>query len=235
MSDDADQLTRGVAGQTRVGVEREAVFDGRQERGVANFDRECRVARAAKKPVELLDLPAFALPSHPHVFARVPQASAMKQIKTVRVVRTEALVEHRHTSSRGLEQLHVVRHVRGRRVREVAQNREVNISIEIGERKNLNVIGERVNLVQARKNRRDDDHRPRGIRNAVEILDALQALGSHESSDDALNELRRDLAGRKQHQRKNDDQTGDRRAMPVAVPERRADDGRRDDRDRPEI
>jgi hypothetical protein len=62
---DADQRARGVARQRRVAVERDAVAHRRQYRCVADVDDEARVLGAAQQAIELLDLPALALPAHP--------------------------------------------------------------------------------------------------------------------------------------------------------------------------
>jgi hypothetical protein len=61
----------GVAWQLRVGVERDHVLHAGQ-----NFDRPDDGREpgtiAAQRRVELLELAALALPSHPRAFARIP-------------------------------------------------------------------------------------------------------------------------------------------------------------------
>ena len=116
--DDADQLARGVARQPRVAVERDAVAHLRQDRQVADVHGEAGVGGAAQQAVELLDLAALALPSHPQPFAaRSTGAVRWKRKKrsapSVGVLR----VERGDAGARGRQDLGVVRQRLGRRRR----------------------------------------------------------------------------------------------------------------------
>ncbi|TMQ68583.1 MAG: hypothetical protein E6K81_16510, partial [Candidatus Eisenbacteria bacterium] len=82
--DHADQLTRRIARQAGIAVEREAVADARQDGRIAPPYGEARVGGAPQQPVELLDLAAFALPTHPHPLAAIPTAGAVEQVEAVR-------------------------------------------------------------------------------------------------------------------------------------------------------
>ncbi len=66
----ADQPPAGFHRQLRVGVERDHVADGRQNRRLAVLDDEARVGRAAQQAVELGQLAALALGPHPAALAR---------------------------------------------------------------------------------------------------------------------------------------------------------------------
>ena len=66
----ADQPARGPARQLRVGVQRYDVPDPRQDRQVADLDREA-VRGLAEQVVEVQELPALALPAHPGALGRV--------------------------------------------------------------------------------------------------------------------------------------------------------------------
>jgi hypothetical protein len=70
--DDADQLLGDVARQARVAVERDAVADLLQHGQVADGDDKAGIGGSAQQTIELLDLPPFALPSHPLRLARIP-------------------------------------------------------------------------------------------------------------------------------------------------------------------
>jgi len=95
MLDDSDQVGRGVARQARVGVQRDDVAHLLEDRTVADHDVERGVRGAAQQGVELLDLPAFSLPAHPHALPRVPLPRPMEQVETipppVSVARVEGL------------------------------------------------------------------------------------------------------------------------------------------------
>ena len=88
----ADQLPRRVARQAGVGVERDAVADLRQDGQVADLDGG-RVRRAAQQAIELLDLAALALPSHPAAFLAIPLPGAVEEIEAVAVPVAVARVE----------------------------------------------------------------------------------------------------------------------------------------------
>ncbi len=59
-------------------------------------------------------------------------------------------------------------------VGEVAEDREVDVRIEVAERQHLEVLEQRRHRVDAREQRRHDDHRPRVVGNAVGEVEARQ-------------------------------------------------------------
>ena len=156
---DADQGLGGVARQLRVGVERDAVPHVGQNRQVASGVSKSGVAGAAKQAVELLDLPALALPSHPHPFLLVPLAIAMEQVEAAAAVAGVAMVQGVDARSRGGQNVGVVRPVLGEGVGEVAEQREVNARIEVAERLNLEVREQLVDRAHAAEQGRHDHHR----------------------------------------------------------------------------
>jgi hypothetical protein len=81
MQRDADQCLRGVAGQVSVGIESDAVLHVGQNRQITRCVSKACVAGAAQETVELLDLAALALPSHPHPFFLVPLPIAVEQVE----------------------------------------------------------------------------------------------------------------------------------------------------------
>src|SRR4029079_3831301 len=101
--DDADQLSGGVSWEARVAVEGDAVVDVRENGEIAPRHREAGVARAAEEPVELLDLAALALPSHPAALALVPQPLPVEQIEAVVPAAGVTLVERVDPFHRGLD------------------------------------------------------------------------------------------------------------------------------------
>src|SRR4051812_18411918 len=109
MADDADEDARRVTRQPGVAVERDAIPDLRQNRPVADRQDETGIGRAAEEPVELLDLAALALPSHPEALAFVPLAQAMEQEEAIRIAVTVLRVEGGDAVGRGSENLRVAR------------------------------------------------------------------------------------------------------------------------------
>ena len=106
--DDADEALGGIARQTRVGVERDAVADRRQHVEVADLRREARVGGAAQQAVELFDLAALPLPADPRLLARVPLPVAVKQEEAVGVLGAELEIERLDARARALEDRRVL-------------------------------------------------------------------------------------------------------------------------------
>ena len=76
--------SRSAARQARVGIESDDVADaGNCFRRRAGDGQKCGIGRAAKEPIQFVELSAFALPAHPFAFAFVPEAPAMEQEKAV--------------------------------------------------------------------------------------------------------------------------------------------------------
>src|SRR5437867_645237 len=87
------ELPGRLARQPGVAVERDAVAHLREDAELADLHVEARVGGAPQQAVELLDLAALALPSHPHALARVPLADAVEEEESVLVLGGVAEVE----------------------------------------------------------------------------------------------------------------------------------------------
>ena len=81
----ADQLPSRIARQLGVGVERDHVLDAGERRDIADDRREAlrRALFAGEKRVQVAELPALALVTHPQPLPRIPQARAMEQEEDV--------------------------------------------------------------------------------------------------------------------------------------------------------
>ena len=130
MRERADQLPPGIERQVRIGIERNDVADLPEPFDVAGEYHEARVLRAAQDAVELVELAAFSLPSHPPPFGLVPLAPSMKEVEALGPV---SGVESRdqfgcrlHDVAIGLERLRIG-------IGKIAQQREPEIFIVIGE------------------------------------------------------------------------------------------------------
>ena len=182
MGGDADQLLRGVTGQARVGIERDAVADAGEDARVAGFDREARVRGPTQQAVPLLDLAALALPAHADALARVPLAHAVDEVEAVVPPLGVAGVEGFDPGTGGAQDRRVLRHLARRGVREVAEDREVDARIEVAERQHLEVLEQLRDPLDARQERRHDDHGPRALRHAAQEVEAGQPPRSGEAS-----------------------------------------------------
>jgi hypothetical protein len=78
-----DELSRGIARQLRVGVERDHVPHVRQRRGPPDDEREAIFSRAPQKGIEVRELAPLALVTHPYPFLRIPAARTVEQEEAV--------------------------------------------------------------------------------------------------------------------------------------------------------
>ncbi len=155
----ADEQRGRVRRKDRVGVQGDHVA-GRPDRLHVADDHRERVARAApKKAVELGELAAFALPPHPDALLLVPPARAMEQIERVVRAGGVALVQRAHALDRGGHDRVVVVGGLRRRVGEIAEHREVQVCLTIGEELHLERLERFVHRVDVGKQRRDHDRR----------------------------------------------------------------------------
>ena len=86
MGQRAHQLASRVQRQIGVRIERDHVPHGLQLARLADDDVERRVGGASQHPIELVQLPALPLPSHPPPLRRIPDAAPMQQVEASRSV-----------------------------------------------------------------------------------------------------------------------------------------------------
>ena len=146
VGDDADELPRRIARQAGVGVEGDAVAHAGEDAGVTRLDGEARVRRPAQQPVELLELAALALPAHPDAFARVPLPDPVEEVEAVVPALRVARVEGLDSGTRGGQDGRVVRHLALRGVGEVAEDREVDVRVQVAQGEHLEVLEQLVHL-----------------------------------------------------------------------------------------
>ena len=85
----------------------------------------------------------------------------MKEKEPIGVLGAEPLVEGVDAGARRLEQRRVIRHLARRRIREVAQDGEMDVRIHVAQRHDLEVLEQGLHPCDARQHRRHDHHRPR--------------------------------------------------------------------------
>ncbi len=107
--------------------------------------------------------------------------------------------------TRGRNDLLVVWRRFADRIREVAQDREVNVRIEIADRLDLEVIDESVDTLDAVDDRWYDHHRPRISRKTV-VFQPRQAARRYQRGEDALDDLNGKFARRHDDEKANQQQ-----------------------------
>src|SRR5271166_3226331 len=104
------KASRGAARETRIGIEGNHVADPARHGGrSATNPEEGRVRRAAKPPIQLVQLPALALPPYPLPLSLVPGPSPVEEEKSITVgCRSVTLVQARDSRGGRAEELVVV-------------------------------------------------------------------------------------------------------------------------------
>ncbi len=218
MGGDPDQLARDVPRQHRVAVDRQHVADVRQRREIADRDHVARAAIAAQQAIQLLELAALALPSHPQAFAGVEEAAAVEEVEAAAGVVGVPAVELLDAGLRGVDDRLVARQRLRGGVGEVGEEREVQQRVGVGERLDLEVRHDLLGAGDAVEHGRDDDQRARAGREAVLEVEANEPARADAGGDQALHERGRELARRQEREQRRRKDEPDRAAADVRVP-----------------
>ena len=140
MSHRADEYRRRIGRKGGVGIERDHVLRRLQPRGVATDHGEGRRRIAAEEAVELLQLPAFALPAHPHTLFRIPAPRTVQQEEDVRRTSRMALIQRSHAGQGRREDLGIILPHLACGVGEVAQHGEMQVVLTIREELHLEIL-----------------------------------------------------------------------------------------------
>ncbi len=238
MSHGTDEARRGPAGQERVGVEGDHVADPPGHRRHASRDRrECRVARAREQAVELVELPALALPAHPLALARVPEALAVQQEETRAGGRRGAVarVETRDAVDGGGEEPIVLRPRLGGRVSPVRQEGEMEVSVRVGQEVDLQTADLFVDVRLAREQDGHHHQRPQALRHAVVKVEARERSRPEHRHHGAIDERDREVGGRDDGEGCQQDQGAETGAGHVRDEERQREEQGRHHRNRRDI
>ena len=163
----AHQLPRRVARQLGIGIERDHVFRAHQRTGIADHGQKPlpRIALAQQQRIEVGELAALALVSHPHALTRIPSARAMQEVENAAGVRRvwssgrhRVLgVERANGILRRAQQLTVTACRFLRRVGKVGEQRKAQVGVLIGEVAHLERFGQSLDRIDGRQHRRHDD------------------------------------------------------------------------------
>ena len=120
----------------------------------------------------------------------------MEQEEPVRMPFAEARVQDVDPRPGGGEDRLVLGHLARGGVDEVAEDREVDARIEVSERQHLDVLEKPGHVGHARQQRGHDHHGSRVVGDSRGEFEAGEASRRHPTSDQALHEGDRHLAGR---------------------------------------
>ena len=200
MREDPDQRAGRSAREPSVGVERQDVADGREDPDVADDLRVARSRGSPEEAIELLDLPALALPAHVEALFRIPGAEAMEEKEPVVFPCRVAVVQVLDPGARRREDFGVVRKRLRLGVTKVAEESEVHVRVQIPESLHFEVVDQIAHRIHARKEGRHDDHRPSALGDAAGKVQPREPARGHEPARDPLNQGDGDLARRQKDQ-----------------------------------
>src|SRR3989454_2556416 len=194
MQGDSDELSGHVARQAGVGVEGDDIADLLKNRAVAHHALERRGRRTAQQGVELLDLSALSLPAHPHALSWVPLSWPVEEVESIFTAVPVTGIERFDPGNRGGENLLVFRALRLHRVREIREEREVEVGIRVPQRLHFEMLDLRPGARDAPEKRGHDHHGARPLRHAVLELDPGQAPRPRDAMHRLLYDQHRELA-----------------------------------------
>ena len=176
-------MTKRICGK----MERSPIFTGKLS------------CSAAQQLVQVHQLAALALPTHPHSFARVVNPVAMEEKKRSRSLAGVLLVEFAHQLRAVVDQRIILgRGLRG--IRQVGKQREMNVGIVIAQESYFQVFHQAANLFLVEQQAGNRHQRGAVVRNALRKIELGQNLWFQQRSDQIVHQLNGALRTRqKQH------------------------------------
>ena len=144
----ADELARGVARQLRISVQGDDVLDLGEHLDAAHDLHKPRAACAAQQTVELGQLAALALVTHPHLVGRIPAARPVQQKETVGLRVGVAGVERVDALGGLLQQRRVGLQHFTLGIDKIGKKGEVQMRVAISQEAHLERIGQGVHVLR---------------------------------------------------------------------------------------
>ena len=212
----ADEFARRIARQLRIGVQRYHVFNGREDRAIPDDERKAVPGATAQQRIQVGELAALALVTHPQPVLGVPAPRAMEEeeevIPDAAPVSAVLLVQLADPLARQFQQ----RCVLGERflasVAEIGQQAEVQAFIAIRQKPDFQRLDQLLHSGRAGKHRRDDDQGACVGRDAFAEIHSRQGVRRHEQRCQPVHQRYAQLTGSQQR----DD--ADRHQQPVRRP-----------------
>src|SRR6266550_1598433 len=130
-----DHPPGGIAQQLGIGIQRDDKPNALELRAIARAEKSFQLGRgfAHEESIELLELPALALPADPTLLALTPRAPTMKKKEAPRSV---PAIQFLDPAGHNVDILLVLRHILPRCIGKIGQQREAQIRIRISEMAN---------------------------------------------------------------------------------------------------
>jgi hypothetical protein len=154
------ELSRRIARQLRVGIERDNVFHARESCRIAHDEGEA-IGCAAQERVQVCQLAALSLAAHPRALRRIPAARAMEEEERVAALARVPRIEVLDAAACERHQRGILRERFLTRVLEIGEQPQVQVHVAVAEESNLERLDERIDAFAIREHRR---HRHQGAR-----------------------------------------------------------------------
>ena len=208
----ADEIAQAAGWQLCVAVERDDVTSaGLCARPFAEVDERPWCDRAGSECGEqfdqLLELAALALPADEALLGFAEGACAVQHDEARRAVgrRGVTRIQRGDVAHRGVEQGCVRRERGGVGIGPVGQQRELCVTLRVGEVVQFEPVGELVGRAAARQHAGDHDHHAVLGRNAVRKREARQSARARRFADQPVDDRDHRLRGREQQQQRRDE------------------------------
>ena len=204
----ADELTRRVAGQLRIGIERDDILHVRQCPRVANDEREAVARTTAQERIEVGKLSALALMAHPQPFLRIPAARTVEEKEAAAIDvpfrsfrRAPVLpVQPVDPLSGHRQQRSVARQRFLGRVLVIGQQREMQVGVPIGQEAHFEGLDQAFDVCDTCQHRRNHDQRARLRRKPVREVHSRQCPRRDQEHRQPVHYRHRQLAGGEQRE-----------------------------------
>ena len=193
-----DQAAGGSPGQPGVGIQCDDVAYALRDRGLPTVDwNERGVPGAAKKPVQLMELPAFSLPPDPLALLLVPETPTMQQKESLPAAGRTPVprVEARDAVGQRGQEILVTGHPLIGRVRPIRKEAKVEMASGIREIVDLEPLERPLDVGLTREQRGHDDQGPKLRGHALGQLELGEQPGWNEKRNQPVDECHRDIRG----------------------------------------
>ena len=189
------ELARAVARQFGIGIQGDHIPDIGQHRCRPHHQREAAAGVAAQERVQVAQLAALALVTHPDRVVRIPAPRPVKQVKAVTDRRRILEVEADNRRARQLQQGCVAYLGFRRRIAKVGEQPEMQVAVAIGQKAHLQRIAQARHAVGAAEHG-GDHHQGAGLRrNAGREIHARQQGRPRQQHRKPVHQRHRQLAG----------------------------------------
>ena len=187
----ADQGADGIAGQPRVGIQRDDIADILRQRRAGN---ETGVGGAAQGHVQFVQFATLAFPPHPAAFGWIPQPAAVQKMKPVCTLDGVAAVEFGHRPGGRLDQRAIKVCRFDRSIRSVRQKGIVDCTTNAGQIMHLKPFDLIQKIMFSGQQDGHGHQRPQIVGNAPRQQHPRQWMRGDRSGDDMIDQRNRQIS-----------------------------------------